>query len=231
MPRPPSRFASIPPGTVRPGRSRVLTPTLLIEGTNPRFPVVYRRWLGRSSRVDVALTRLRIATLRLQADDLARVERLRIVLAELSTAAWEAETHRALLDPERGPMLRRIIELLREGRLEVRSAPLAGWAPDFTIFRDDGSGPVEGVSTRALIGPHWLETGAGLAGPRFAFAVEGADARRAEERFAAIWRHAYDVGPAVTRLLARTMEALDRLTPSIRQGIVSAPQHWGVLPP
>ncbi|MEK9499750.1 hypothetical protein WI372_01985 [Gemmatimonadota bacterium DH-20] len=231
MPSPPPRFASIPPGTIRTDRPPALPPTLLIEGTSPRFPVVYRRWLGRSSRVDVALTRLRIATLRLQAGDLARVERLRIVLAELSTAAWEAETHRALLDPQRGPMLRRIIQLLQEGRLEVRSAPLAGWAPDFTIFHDREPGEEKASPARALIGPHWLETGAGLAGPRFAFAVEGVDARRAQERFTSIWRHAYDVGPAVTRLLGGTMEALDRLTPSIRQGIVSAPQHWGVLPP
>lgn len=228
---PPPDAAPPPPLSIRPAAS-VDAPNpggrLLIEGVSPRFPAVYRRWLGRSDRVDIALTRLRIATLRLEVDDLRRVDRIRIVLAELSTSAWEVETHRALLDPRRAPVLRRLVDLLRTGRLRVRSAPLAGWAPDFTVFHRDGAGA---GGPRAIVGPHWLEGSPGLQGPRFAFAVHEHDARRVAERFERIWERAYDVGPAVTRLLGGTMEALDRLTPTIGQGIVSAPQHRGTLPP
>lgn len=202
---------------------------LLIEGSDPRFPTLYRRWLARADQADIALTRLRIATLRLETRDLARVRKIRIVLAELSTAAWEAETHRALLNPGRSPPLRRIIEMLREGRLQVRSAPLAGWAPDFTVFHRR-SGP-DASSTRALLGPHWLEPASGLDGPRFAMATRGSDARRVAECFETIWGRAYEAGPAVARLLGATMEALDRLTPPGQIGIVSAPRQREILPP
>ena len=204
-------------------------PRLLIEGLSPRFPTLYRRWLTGADRADIALTRLRIASLRLDLGHLTRVRRIRIVLAELTTAAWEAETHRVILDPERGPTLRHLISLLCEGRLEVRSAPLAGWAPDFTVFHRGP--PRRPLPPRALLGPHWLERAAGLDGPRFALAVGGDDARRVADRFEKIWVRAYDVGPAVARLLGGTVESLDRLTPSIRNGIVSAPQHGGDLPP
>ncbi|MEQ9569502.1 MAG: hypothetical protein RLN75_04880 [Longimicrobiales bacterium] len=200
-------------------------PRLLVEGFDPRFPGIYRRWLRASSGADIALTRLRIATLRLAPRDIARLGRLRLVLAELSTSAWEVETHRALLDPGRGPVLRALVKRLQDGTLEVRSAPLAGWSPDFTVFHRPDHAP------RALLGPHWLEPTPGLDGPRFAFAVGGRDARHVADRFARIWAAAYDVGPAVTRLLSGTVEALDRLTPPSDRGIVSAPQNRGVLPP
>lgn len=221
---PPTRLDLRPDdGAVEPPSAEV--PRLIVEGAAPRFPTVYRRWLRHARAADVALTRLRIATLRLDPHDLVRVDRIRLVLAELSTSAWEVETHRALLDPGRGPVLRLLVDRLRSGTLEVRSAPLAGWSPDFTVFHG------EAPACRALLGPHWLEPTPGLAGPRFAFAVGGRDARSVAERFARIWDSAYDVGPAVTRLLGGTVEALDRLTPPGDRGNVAAPQNRGVLPP
>lgn len=198
---------------------------LLIEGSPPRFPAVYRALLRDSTRVDVALTRLRIATLRLGATDLDSVRRLRIVLAELTTAAWEVETHRALLNPQREPMLRVLISAIQSGTLQVRAAPLASWSPDFTIFRPD-----EGRTT-ALLGPHWLEATPTSRGPRFGFLVSGREAARVADRFERVWAEAYDVGPAVGRLLGSTLEAIDRLTPFRDRSIVFAPQDRGILPP
>lgn len=198
---------------------------LLIEGSGPRFPVVYRDLLSKSTKVDVALTRLRIATLRLQAGDLTEVRTLRIVLTELTTAAWEVETHRALLNPRREPVLRALIGAIQKGRVQVRSAPLANWSPDFSVFHGARSTPV------ALIGPHWLEVGPGRRGPRFAFQVTGQEAQQVSSTFKRVWDEAYDVGPAVGRMLGNTLEAIDRLTPFGDRGIVSAPQNWGSLPP
>jgi hypothetical protein len=200
-------------------------PRLLIEGSTPRFPSVYRGLLRRSTRVDVALTRLRIATLRLQAADLSTVRRLRIVLAELTTAAWEVETHRALLNPRREPMLRELISGIQNGTLQVRAAPLASWSPDFTVFHPD-----EGDS-QALLGPHWLEAAPTSRGPRFGFFVSGREAMKVADRYERVWADAYDVGPAVGRLLGNTLAAIDRLTPFRDRSIVSAPQNRGNLPP
>lgn len=200
-------------------------PRLLIEGSTPRFPGVYRGLLRRSSRVDVALTRLRIATLRLRAADLGSVRRLRIVLAELTSAAWEVETHRALLNPQREPLLRGLISRIQDGSLQVRAAPLASWSPDFTVFHPDDGG------NQALLGPHWLEATPASRGPRFAFLVSGRDAMRVADRYERVWAEAYDVGPAVGRLLGSTLAAIDRLTPFRDRSIVSAPQNLGNLPP
>lgn len=218
------RTTSESPDPPAPGPANEV-PRLLVEGAAPRFPTVYRRWLGRSTRTDIALTRLRIATLRLAPRDLARVRRIRLVLAELTTSAWEVETHRALLDPGRAPALRTLVRALQTGNLQVRSAPLAAWSPDFTVFHRDDGRPT------ALLGPHWLEATPGVPGPRFAFAVQGRDARRVSRCFARIWDSAYDVGPAVSSLLGGTVATLDRLTPPLDRGIVSAPQNRGVLPP
>lgn len=200
-------------------------PRLLIEGSPPRFPSVYRGLLRDSTRVDVALTRLRIATLRLQSADLIAVRRLRIVLAELTTAAWEVETHRALLNPRREPMLRALISGIQKGKLQVRAAPLASWSPDFTVFH-----PEEGHS-RALLGPHWLEATPSSRGPRFGFLFSDREAMRVADRFERVWAEAYDVGPAVGRMLGNTLAAIDRLTPFRDRSIVSAPQNLGNLPP
>jgi hypothetical protein len=199
---------------------------LLIEGAPPRFPSVYRRFLRQSDQVDVALTRLRISTLRLRDIDLTRVGRMRIVLAELTTSAWEVETHRALLDPRREAALRTLIARLQSGALGIRAAPLRAWSPDFSIFHRDEAHP------RALLGPHWLESTPGFRGPRFAFSVSGSDATKVAQRFERLWESAYDVGPAVARLLGGTLEALDRLTRSENRSIVAAPQNWGrYMPP
>ena len=200
-------------------------PRLLIEGTPPSFPSTYRRLLRRADRADVALTRLRIATLRLRASDLRRMQGMRLLLAELTTSAWEVETHRALLDSRRGPLLRTLIARLERGQLQIRAAPLAGWAPDFTVFHRTGKAP------RALLGPHWLESTPGLRGPRFGLYVAGGDAQRVAKRYEVVWSQAYDVGQAVARLLGGTLNAIDRLTPPGERGIVLAPQDRGSLPP
>lgn len=205
-------------------RSHPARGRLLIEGAEPGFPRVYRRNLRRSTGADIALTRLRIATLRLRPRDVDHILSLRLLLAELTTSAWEVETHRALLDPRRAPMLRILIALLESGRLQFRAAPLAAWAPDFTVFHRDGR------AREAMIGPHWLESSPGQ-GPRFAAVVTGTEARRVGERFDQIWRRAYDVGPAVARLLGGTLAAVDRLTPPSGSGIVPALQKLEFLPP
>lgn len=199
----------------------IRTPRLLIEGQAPGFPATFRQHLQAADRADIALTRLRIATLRLRRRDLAKLGGIRLLLAELTTSAWEVETHRALLDDRREPVLRALIRRLEEGELEIRAAPLAAWAPDFTVFHREGRDP------RALLGPHWLEPTPGQRGPRFAFLVDGADADRVAERFARVWASAYDVGPAVGRLLGGTLGALDRLTHSASRGYRSGSPRSG----
>lgn len=208
-----------------PPPSRLRSPRLLVEGSTPGFPSTYRRLLGHAKRADIALTRLRISTLQLRARDVARLDRMRLLLAELTTSAWEVETHRALLDPRRESVLRLLIERLRAGDLLIRAAPLAGWSPDFTVFHRAERAP------RALLGPHWLEPTPGRRGPRFAFLAKGADARRVARHFERVWSTAYDVGPAVARLLGGTLAAIDRLTKVAGSDIVSAPSNQGILPP
>ena len=49
----------------------------------------------------------------------------------------EGEAYALVMDPLKRENLTRILDLLRTGVMEIRSAPLGGWSPDFTVFSHD----------------------------------------------------------------------------------------------
>lgn len=176
-------------------------PRLLDERHRPDFRDVFGRLASASSRIDVAVTRIRLTTLDLGVSELAGLEGIRLLLAEVRADVLDAEARTALNDPGRATVLRHLIGRLRAGDVEVRAAPLGGWSPDFTVFhgRDEGPG-------HALVGPHWLERPYPLRGPAWA-ALHGPDgARLAARRFEQLWAGAHDVSPALGRLLGRALD-------------------------
>ena len=99
--------------------------------------------------------------------------------------------------PKVAENLRRLTALVHLGRIEVRSAPLGGWAPDFSVFRDhDGSFAV-------LIGPHRFDAGSLHRGPELASLHGAAAAARTAQRFGEIWEEAHDISPAIVGILTR----------------------------
>lgn len=170
-------------------------------GFRGRFGILARRALT----IDVAATRVRLSLVDLRTSELSKLTRMRVLLAELNAFRMAAEAEAALGDVERTAALDLLLKLLAQGRIRVRSAPMGGWAPDFSVFAD-GSGPFA-----ALVGVHSFMRPAPFPGPLF-YSQHGPDAAAAARgRFEEVWDRSHDVSAAITRLLGRVTDpALDQ---------------------
>lgn len=175
-------------------------PYLLDERSRPDFRSVFGTLVRNSSAVDAAVARMRISGLDLRADEVRSVARIRLVLAEVNGIALRDEAEGVLGRPDRAVDLVHLLGLLDAGRIEVRSAPLAGWAPDFSVFRR------KGAPWRCLVGPHWFARPYPHRGPALG-SVHGPEAAgRLGRRFEELWRQAHDIGPALVGLLERARD-------------------------
>jgi hypothetical protein len=174
------------------------SPALLLdERGRPDFRDVFGALVRRSVDVATAVTRVRLATLDLSADDLASTQSLRVLVTELNALTLGSEARLIQADPRRAPRVALFRSLLEDGRLEVRSAPLGGWAPDFSVF-STAEGP-----WAVLIGQHWFERPYPHRGPALGSVHFEDAARLAARRHAQLWDRAHDVGPAVWNILSK----------------------------
>lgn len=173
---------------------------LLDERSRPDF----RDRFGESAReavaIDVAVRRIRLAGLDLEEDEIRSVRRLRVLVGEVSALTLAAEADAVVADRSRARTFDLLLRLFREGRIETRCAPLAGWTPDFSIFHG-ASGPA-----RLILGFHWFQRPFPHPGPALATVHGPADARTVLDRFEAIWEMGHDVRPAIHRLLEQARE-------------------------
>jgi hypothetical protein len=170
---------------------------LLDERGQPNFRDVFGHFARSSVDIATAVTRVRLGTLDLTSEDLDTVTGFRVLVAELNALHLTAEARGLVNDPDRVPRLSLIRGMLESGRLEVRSAPLGGWSPDFTVFADP-AGP-----TAVLTGFHWFERPYPHRGPAFATLHGAAAARTASRRHLELWEEAHDVGPAIWNIISR----------------------------
>lgn len=170
---------------------------LLDERRRPDFRDVFGRLLAESSDVATAITRVRLSTVFLSPEEVRGLVSFRVLVAEVNAITLDAEARMLENHPKRAPNLRLIADLLREGRLEIRSSPLAGWHPDFTVF---------GRASKAravVIGPHWFERPYPHRGPAFGAVYFGDGASVARRRHDELWEGAHDIGDAVAGILSR----------------------------
>jgi hypothetical protein len=172
-------------------------PSLLDERNPDSFRKVFGRLLSGSQALDSAIGRIRLSGVDLSAGELEGLRRLRIVVSELNAQTLEEEAFALSLDPEKRVILRRIQDLLRTERLELRSSPLAGWSPDFSIFYQKGD-PVA-----LLMGLHWVLQPFPHRGPAWLACFGPEAARQASSRFAELWDSGHEIGPPVLELLQR----------------------------
>jgi hypothetical protein len=170
---------------------------LFDERGRPDFRDVFGALAAQATEIAVAVTRVRLSTVDLSAAELACVERLRVLVAEMNALQLDSEARGLQADPRRAPNLERLRELLECGRLEIRSAPLAGWSPDFTVF-SGSEGP-----RAVLVGFHSFERPYPHRGPALASVYGGEGARLAARRHDEAWVRAHDVGPAVWSILSK----------------------------
>jgi hypothetical protein len=170
---------------------------LFDERGRPDFRDVFGALASAATDIATAVTRVRLSTVDLTGREMAGVEHFRVLVAEMNALHLDTEARSLQADAKRAPNAELLRELLQSGRLEVRSAPLAGWTPDFSVF----SGP--GGPSAVLVGLHWFERPYAHRGPALG-AVFGEDAARvAARRHLEIWERAHDVGPAVWNILSK----------------------------
>lgn len=174
---------------------------LIDERSRPDFKDVFRHYVRRSSNVATAVTRVRLSTLDLDEKDFSGVESLRVLVAELNALTLDAEARLINSDRRRAPRVDLMRRMLEEGRLEVRSAPLGGWSPDFTVF--GGSDGVDCV----LAGFHWFERPYPHRGPALGSVHFGDSAALAARRHAELWEGAHDVGSALWSILSKAQRS------------------------
>jgi hypothetical protein len=170
---------------------------LLDERRRPDFRDVFGALARRSTTIATAVTRVRLSTVDLSGDELQDLASFRVLVSEVSALHLDAEARGLAQLPHRAPNLRALAQLLESGRLEVRSAPLGGWSPDFTVF-SDSSGP-----RAVLTGFHAFERPYPHRGPALASLHGPAGAVLAAARHRELWERAHDIGPTIWTLLTR----------------------------
>jgi hypothetical protein len=188
---------------LRPGEA-----ILFDERGRPDFRDVFGALARSAVDIATAVRRVRLSTVDLSRDEMAGVEHFRVLVAEINALRLDAEARSLQFDARRAPNAELLRELLESGRLEVRSSPLAGWMPDFTVF-SGATGP-----SAVLIGLHRFERPYPHRGPALAAVHEGEAARLGARRHGEIWERAHDVGPAVWNILSKAHSSTRRRSAS-----------------
>jgi hypothetical protein len=169
---------------------------LLDERSRPPLRAVIGALLASCDEADVAVTRVRIAALDLRADEVARVRRCRFLLGRLDAYALGAAVPSG---EDRRERVAALLRFLRSGAIEVRSAGMCAWMPDFSIYRGIRSGGH--IHAACLIGAHYFHEPAEH-GPSFTLAIDDDVAvRRAERRFEEMWQRSHDALPPVVHAI------------------------------
>lgn len=170
-------------------------PHLIDERSDPDFRTVYGTLARHSAALDAAVVRIRLTGLDLGPDELQSLERVRVLLAEVNGLDLRSEAEAMLLDPRKARNVRNLASLMEAGRIDVRSAPLAGWAPDFSVFHRKGR------PWTLLAGLHWFARPFPHRGPALASLHGAGAAARTAARFSELWKGGHDIGPAILELL------------------------------
>lgn len=178
---------------------------LLDERERPDFAQVFGALARRSVDIATAVRRVRLSALDVGADELEQAESVRVLVSELNALTLGAEARLIQSDLRRAPRVALFRAMLEEGRLEVRSAPLGGWSPDFSVFAT-ADGPLA-----VMLGSHWFERPYPHRGPAFGAVLLEDAARRAAKRHAELWERAHDVGPAVWNILSKAERSVRAL--------------------
>ncbi len=174
------------------------------EGSTRSLRSLIGDLLWRARTADLALGRVRLAALDLTEAEVRGPARCRVLLGQLDATmlvdATVAQDAVAGLSTRRDALVR-LAEWLASDRLEVRSAGIGLWTPDFSIFRDPA-----GAAT-CLLGAHYFGSPQLTMGPSFTAILHGADhAALLQRRFEEVWDRGHDVSPAILEVLERTAE-------------------------
>jgi hypothetical protein len=179
--------------------------------------------LADADDVAFALARIRLAALDLGDRELGGLNRCRVLLGQLdasmlmdvgATGQLPASTSGgAGTTPAPRPgspnALRELLHFGASGRLEIRSAGLVGWSPDFAVVR-------RAAERTGVLGSIQFSNPELAVGPMFTMLLEDPDATLLlQRRFDEVWDRSHDVLPAIQTVLGRAI-GLDQ--PAARGG-------------
>jgi hypothetical protein len=193
-------------------------PLLVDEQSKPPLRARVGSLLASADDAAFAVARIRLGVLDLTDQELGRLRRCRVLLAHLDASMLldTAEVPAGVpADPRsaavggRGSALRRLHAFVTSGRLEVRSAGLGGWKPDFAVL--DGESGRTGLVGSIQFGNPEL-----ILGPAFTVIVtDPTSISRLAGRFDEIWQLSHDVLPAIREVLERGYD-VERAAPAGR---------------
>jgi len=194
--------------TSEPGNRPNRPAVVIDEASTPDPRRVLGRLLRRSGHFDLAIARVRLASIDFTAEDLREIEQCRVLVGGFDNRALLGAVAAAADVPAHARNLGRLREIIATGRLRLRSPGLWRWDPDFCLAHGPALEPWFPAGKAALIG--WL----GLSGPiacsipRMACLIAcAASARRLQAGFDRLWAQGYDILDVVAG-------ALDALPPS-----------------
>ena len=199
---------------------------LLDERSRPDFRDLYGRHAAAAASLCAAVRRVRLGGIDLEAEEIGRLQSLRLLVGEANALDLSAEADTLAADPSRRARLSMLAALLDDGRLEVRVAPLAGWSPDFSVFlppsdvsgggaRGAPPGPIRSHAPILMVGTHWFERPFPHPGPALGAVFHGEPALVAFRRFEETWRTGHDLAGPIRAILK---DALDRTAVRLRPG-------------
>jgi hypothetical protein len=175
--------------------------TVLIDETAaPSLRTVIGGLLCNAVSADFAVSAVRLAALDLTIGETSSVQRCRILLGRLDAVELGSiGAHGAAAAPH----LIVLKEFLLSGRVEIRSAGVHAWMPDFSVYTGlCGDGP----TAVCLVGAHYFRVPWVAEGPSLTCVLFDRGAIvRARNRFEALWGRAHDVLPAVLKELEHTL--------------------------
>jgi hypothetical protein len=175
--------------------------TVLDEASRPSLREVMGRLLAAAGEADLAITHVRLSAVDLTPAEAGGIRRCRFLLGRLEAAALAQ-----IGDGAARSHLVTLRDLLRSGRVEIRSAGLGVWLPDFSVYRGLPRGAFDGDT--CIIGAHYFRAPHSALGPSLTCVTRRPEAvLLATRRFAELWQQAHDVRPAV-------MHAIERLVGS-----------------
>lgn len=172
--------------------------SLMDERSRPTLRARLGQRLVGADSADFAVARIRLAALDLTEREIAGTARWRVLLGELD-AAMLLDASEGAIGPPAGT-LARLRRLAGSGRLEVRSAGLGSWTPDFAILRGGGhhvcvAGAIYFGQPRLVVGPSLT-----------LLTRHRATVRQVAARFEELWERSHDVLPAIVEVLERADE-------------------------
>lgn len=188
--------------------------TVLIDDTSQ--PTLRQRiglLLSTCSTADIAVAHIRLAALDLSDRETGHVQRCRILLGRLEARALIGVGDGDILNASRlvgvvagdrsgivvnDERMRTLLTFLESGRVQVRSAGLGAWSPDFSVYRGLPDGDA------CLLGAHYFREPPSIRGPSFTVLLkERPCIAMVGARFDALWETSHDVMEPIVSAMHR----------------------------